>query len=139
MRAVADETSLSPYTTSLIKGQEKYLQVWTLGVKGMGDESDKLVTIDVDPASKTYGKVINYVSVGGRGEAHHVASRGRSTGHSEGAFCNHLAPPQPARTGSMLGRNSALATDNRVIRLRYQFIDQRRGRLATLKVGLDSG
>jgi hypothetical protein len=63
----------------------------------------------------------------------------RSTGHSEGAFCNHLAPPQPARTGSMLGRNSALATDNRVIRLRYQFIDQRRGRLATLKVGLDSG
>ena len=45
----ADETCLSPYTTALIKGQEKYLQVWTLGVKGMGDESDKLVTIDVDP------------------------------------------------------------------------------------------
>ena len=38
----------------------------------MGDESDKLVTIDVDPASKSYGKVINYVSVGGRGEAHHM-------------------------------------------------------------------
>ena len=52
--AQADETCLSPYTTSLIKGQEKYLQVWTLGVKGMGDESDKLVTIDVDPDSKTY-------------------------------------------------------------------------------------
>ena len=45
--AIADETCLSPYTTSLIKGQEKYLQVWTLGAKGMGDESDKLVTIDV--------------------------------------------------------------------------------------------
>jgi 56kDa selenium binding protein (SBP56) len=71
-QAIADETCLSPYTISLIKGQEKYLQVWTLGVKGVGDESDKLVTIDVDPASKTYGKVVNYLSVGGRGEAHHM-------------------------------------------------------------------
>ena len=70
--ALADETCLSPYTSSLIKGQEKYLQVWTLGEKGVGDESDKLVTIEVDPASKTYGKVVNYLSVGGRGEAHHM-------------------------------------------------------------------
>ena len=70
--AIADETCLSPYTISLIKGQEKYLQVWTLGVKGMGDESDKLVTIDVDPSSNAYGKVVNFVSVGGRGEAHHM-------------------------------------------------------------------
>jgi selenium-binding protein 1 len=70
--AQADETCLSPYTAGLIKGQEKYLQVWTLGVKGMGDESDKLVTIDVDPSSKTYSKVVNTVSVGGRGEAHHM-------------------------------------------------------------------
>jgi len=70
--AGADETCLSPYTTSLIKGQEKYLQVWTLGMKGVGDESDKLVTIDVDPESKTFGKVVNTVSVGGRGEAHHM-------------------------------------------------------------------
>ena len=38
----------------------------------MGDESDKLVTIDVDPSSNAYGKVVNYVSVGGRGEAHHM-------------------------------------------------------------------
>ena len=71
-QAITDETCLSPYTISLIKGQEKYLQVWTLGVKGVGDESDKLVTIDVDPASKAYGKVVNYFSVGGRGEAHHM-------------------------------------------------------------------
>ena len=70
--ATADETCLSPYTTALIKGQEKYLQVWTLGVKGMGDESDKLVTIDVDPESKTYSKIVNTLSVGGRGEAHHM-------------------------------------------------------------------
>ncbi|HUO54231.1 MAG TPA: selenium-binding protein SBP56-related protein [Rhodoblastus sp.] len=68
----ADETCNSPFMASLIKGQEKYLQVWTLGVKGMGDESDKLVTIDVDPASPHYGKVINSLSVGGRGEAHHM-------------------------------------------------------------------
>jgi methanethiol oxidase len=70
--AGADETCLSPYTTSLIKGQEKYLQVWTLGMKGLGDESDKLVTIDVDPDSKTFGTVVNTLSVGGRGEAHHM-------------------------------------------------------------------
>ena len=70
--ATADETCLSPYTTALIKGQEKYLQVWTLGVKGMGDESDKLVTIDVDPEFKTYTKIVNTLSVGGRGEAHHM-------------------------------------------------------------------
>ncbi|WGJ16523.1 selenium-binding protein SBP56-related protein [Methylocapsa sp. D3K7] len=68
----ADETCLSPYTASLIKGQEAYLHVWTLGEKGLGDESDKLVTIGADPKSSSYGKVINSVSVGGRGEAHHM-------------------------------------------------------------------
>src|SRR5574337_1985367 len=70
--ALADETCNSPFMSALIKGQEKYLQVWTLGVKGMGDESDKLVTINVDPASPQYGKVVNTLSVGGRGEAHHM-------------------------------------------------------------------
>ena len=44
--ARADETCNSPYMTGLIKGQEDFVHVWTLGVKGMGDESDKLVTID---------------------------------------------------------------------------------------------
>ena len=70
--ARGDETCLSPYTAALIKGQEAYLHVWTLGEKGLGDESDKLVTIDADPKSKAYGTVINSVSVGGRGEAHHM-------------------------------------------------------------------
>lgn len=70
--AHADETCNSPYTTRLIKGQEHFLHVWTLGVKGVGDGSDKLVTIDVEPGSKHYGKVIHSVSVGGRGEAHHT-------------------------------------------------------------------
>jgi methanethiol oxidase len=70
--AFADETCLSPYTAALIKGQEAYLHVWTLGELGVGDESDKLVTIGADPKSKSYGKVISAASVGGRGEAHHM-------------------------------------------------------------------
>src|SRR5450631_4532337 len=70
--AYADETCNSPYMTGLIKGQEDFVHVWTLGVPDMGDGSDKLVTIDANPASKTYGKVIHQVSVGGRGEAHHM-------------------------------------------------------------------
>lgn len=70
--ALADETCNSPYMSNLIKGQEDFLYVWTLGVPGLGDGWDKLVTIDVNPASKQYGKVIAKVSVGRRGEAHHV-------------------------------------------------------------------
>jgi selenium-binding protein 1 len=57
---------------NLIKGPEDYVYVWTLGVAGMGDGQDKLVTIDANPASPQYGKVIHKVSVGGRGEAHHM-------------------------------------------------------------------
>src|SRR5206468_10156890 len=68
----ADETCNSPYMAKLIKGQEDYVYVWTLGVEGLGDGSDKLVTVDVDPKSKSYGKVIGQVSVGTRGEAHHM-------------------------------------------------------------------
>jgi len=70
--ALADETCNSPYVSNLIKGQEDYVHVWTLGVKGVGDESDKLVTVDVNPKSAIYGKVVHTLSVGGRGEAHHL-------------------------------------------------------------------
>ncbi|HEY2943906.1 MAG TPA: selenium-binding protein SBP56-related protein [Vicinamibacteria bacterium] len=70
--AEADETCNSPYIAKLIKGQEDYVYVWALGVEGLGDGSDKMVTVDVDPKSKTYGKVISQVSVRGRGEAHHM-------------------------------------------------------------------
>jgi selenium-binding protein 1 len=70
--ALADETCNSPYLSNLIKGQEDYLYVWTLGVPGMGDGSDKLVTLDVNPHSKSFGKVVAQVSVGRRGEAHHA-------------------------------------------------------------------
>lgn len=68
--AVADETCQSPYMAK-ITGQEDFVYVWTLGVEGLGDGQDKLVTVDVNPSSKNYGKVINSLSVGGRNEAHH--------------------------------------------------------------------
>ncbi len=70
--AHADETCNSPYVSKLIKGQEDYVYVWALGVDGLGDGFDKLVTVDVHPKSKTYGKVLGSVSVGTRGEAHHM-------------------------------------------------------------------
>jgi selenium-binding protein 1 len=66
----ADEPCQSPYVQK-ITGQEEFVYVWTLGVEGMGDGSDKLVTVDVRRGSPTYGKVLNSVSVGGRHEAHH--------------------------------------------------------------------
>jgi len=68
--ALADETCQSPYMAK-ITGQEDYVYVWTLGAEGVGDGSDKLVTVDVRPGSPTYGKVVDSTSVGGRHEAHH--------------------------------------------------------------------
>jgi len=70
LNARADETCSSPYLAR-IEGQEEFIYVWTLGVEGLGDGSDKLVTIDVQPGSPTYGKVVQSHSVGGRHEAHH--------------------------------------------------------------------
>ncbi|WP_168183834.1 selenium-binding protein SBP56-related protein [Methylocaldum sp. RMAD-M] len=66
----ADETCLSPYMAK-ITGQEDYVYVWTLGATGVGDEQDKLVTVDINPKSPKYGKVVDSLSVGGRNEAHH--------------------------------------------------------------------
>jgi selenium-binding protein 1 len=68
--ASSDETCMSPYMAK-ITGHEDFIYVWTLGQEGVGDEQDKLVTVDVRPGSKTYGKVIATLSVGGRNEAHH--------------------------------------------------------------------
>jgi selenium-binding protein 1 len=67
----ADETCMSPYMAK-IQGQEDFVYVWTLGLEGVGDEQDKLVTVDVNPISQKYGKVISTLSVGGRNEAHHT-------------------------------------------------------------------
>ena len=68
--ARADETCMSPYMAKIV-GQEDFVYVWTLGVEGIGDGQDKLVTVDVNPASGNYGKVVDSLSVGGRNEAHH--------------------------------------------------------------------
>src|SRR3990172_2199529 len=67
---LADETCQSPYLPRLT-GQEDFVYVWTLGIDGLGDGSDKLVTIGANPARSDYGKVASSVSVGGRHEAHH--------------------------------------------------------------------
>jgi selenium-binding protein 1 len=69
--ARADETCMSPYLPK-ITGQEDYVYAWTLGVDGLGDGSDKLVTIGATPGSPNYGKVLSSTSVGGRHEAHHA-------------------------------------------------------------------
>jgi len=67
----ADETCQSPYLPK-ITGQEDYIYIWTLGAEGIGDGSDKLVTVGANPnRPEQYGKVIASVSVGGRHEAHH--------------------------------------------------------------------
>jgi selenium-binding protein 1 len=68
--ARADETCSSPYLAR-INGQEEFVYVWTLGVEGLGDGADKLVTVDVKPGSPNYGKVVTSISVEGRNEAHH--------------------------------------------------------------------
>ncbi|MGB4781398.1 selenium-binding protein SBP56-related protein, partial [Candidatus Methylomirabilis sp.] len=69
--ALADETCQSPFLPK-VTGQEDYVYVWTLGIKGVGDGNDSLVTVDVHPKSKTYGQIIHRVSVPGRHEAHHA-------------------------------------------------------------------
>jgi selenium-binding protein 1 len=66
----ADETCMSPYIAK-ISGQEDFIYVWTLGVEDLGDGQDKLVTVDANPASPTFGEVVHSLSVGGRNEAHH--------------------------------------------------------------------
>ncbi|HZO09770.1 MAG TPA: selenium-binding protein SBP56-related protein [Myxococcota bacterium] len=69
--ASADETCQSPYLPRL-QGQEDFVYVWTLGVEGLGDGADKLVTVGANPARPEYGKVVSSVSVPGRHEAHHA-------------------------------------------------------------------
>lgn len=68
--ASADETCLSPFMPK-ITGQEDYVYVYTLGVPGMGDGNDKLVTIGANPDRAGYGKVVHQVAIPGRHEAHH--------------------------------------------------------------------
>lgn len=69
--AFADETCQSPFLPK-ITGQEDYVYVWTLGIEGVGDGNDSLVTVDVNPKSKTYKQIIHRAPVPGRHEAHHA-------------------------------------------------------------------
>ncbi len=69
--AAADETCQSPFLPK-VTGQEDYIYVWTLGVKGLGDGNDSMVTVDANPKSPFYGKMINRAPVPGRHEAHHA-------------------------------------------------------------------
>ena len=71
LAASADETCMSPYMAK-IEGQEDFVYVWTLGIPGVGDEQDKLVTVSVNPDASNFGKITGALSVGGRNEAHHT-------------------------------------------------------------------
>ena len=128
----ADETCMSPYMAKIV-GQEDYVYVWTLGVKGLGDGQDKLVTIDVNPKSKSYGKAVNSLSVKGRNEAHHSGlSDDRSYLWAGGLDTNkififdiHSDPRKPrlhktiedfvSRTGGMLGPHTFYALPGRML------------------------
>jgi selenium-binding protein 1 len=69
--ARADETCQSPFLPK-VTGQEDYIYVWTLGVKGVADGNDSIVTVDVNPASGSYGKIMHRAPVPGQHEAHHA-------------------------------------------------------------------
>ncbi|HKA61827.1 MAG TPA: selenium-binding protein SBP56-related protein [Methylomirabilota bacterium] len=69
--ARADETCQSPFVPK-VTGQEDYIYVWTLGVKGVADGNDSMVTVDVNPASSRYGQIVHRAPVPGQHEAHHA-------------------------------------------------------------------
>jgi selenium-binding protein 1 len=69
--AFADETCQSPFLPK-VTGQEDYIYVWTLGIKGVADGNDSLVTVDANPKSTSYGKIIHRAPVPGQHEAHHA-------------------------------------------------------------------
>jgi selenium-binding protein 1 len=130
--AFADETCQSPYMAKIV-GQEDFVYVWTLGAEGVGDEQDKLVTVDVNPKSPNYGKVVSTLSVGGRNEAHHsgftddrqflwAASLDTSKMF---IFDVHTDPAKPklvktitdfvAKSGGVVGPHSTYALPGRII------------------------
>ncbi len=130
--AIADETCMSPYMAKIV-GQEDYVYVWTLGVEGLGDEQDKLVTISVNPDAENYGKVVNVLSVGGRNEAHHSGLTddrrylfaGGLDSNKIFIFDVHTHPGKPrlhkvitdfvAKTGGMVGPHTMYALPGRIM------------------------
>ncbi len=130
--AVADETCQSPYLPRL-EGQEDFVYVWTLGIEGLGDGSDKLVTVGANPARADHGKVVSSVPVGGRDEAHHAGfSDDRRRLWAGGldssrifVFDVHSDPARPklvrtiedfvARTGGVVGPHTFYALPGRML------------------------
>lgn len=130
--ARADETCSSPYLAR-IEGQEEFLYVWTLGVAGVGDGQDKLVTVAVKPGSPNYGKVVHTASVPGRNEAHHGGFTDDRRqlwlcgldGSKIFIFDTHTQPGRPrlvktisnfeAVTGGAVGPHGAYALPGRVL------------------------
>ena len=130
--AIADETCMSPYMAK-IEGQEDFVYVWTLGLEGVGDEQDKLVTVDVNPDSANFGKVVHSISVGGRNEAHHTGltddrrylwASGLDTNHIF-IFDVHTDPAKPtlhktisdfvAKSGGVVGPHTNYALPGRML------------------------
>jgi len=54
-RFVRGETCNSPYMSGLIKGQEDFVHVWTLGVRAWAMDRNKLVSL-MRIRLKTYGR-----------------------------------------------------------------------------------
>jgi selenium-binding protein 1 len=150
----ADETCSSPYLAR-IEGQEEFVYVWTLGVEGLGDGQDKLVTVDVRPRSSTYGKVISTASVDGRNEAHHAGFRddrrqlwcaGLDTSKVF-IFDVHTDPAKPAlvktidnfaeTTGGAVGPHGAYALPGRVLIPCLSNAKDHSGRTALVEYGND--
>ncbi|MEP4149263.1 MAG: selenium-binding protein SBP56-related protein [Halioglobus sp.] len=130
--AIADETCMSPYMAK-IEGQEDFVYIWTLGLEGVGDEQDKLVTVDVNPDSSDFGKVVHSISVGGRNEAHHTGltddrrylwASGLDTNHIF-IFDVHTDPAKPtlhktisdfvAKSGGVVGPHTNYALPGRML------------------------
>lgn len=131
-RVSADETCMSPYMAKIV-GQEDFVYVWTLGVEGLGDGQDKLVTVDVNPKSANYGTVVHSLSVGGRNEAHHSGltddrrflwASGLDTSRIF-IFDIHTDPAQPrlartiddfvAKSGGVVGPHTSYALSGRML------------------------
>jgi len=130
--AWANETGL-PADMKKITGQEDFVYIWTLGVEGLGDEQDKLVTVAVNPDSPQFGKVVNFVSVGGRNEVHHMGLTfdrrylwGASLDTSKiFIFDIHSDPAQPrlvgtitdfvAKSGGVVGPHTIMPMKDRMI------------------------
>ncbi len=130
--ALADETCMSPYMAKIV-GQEDYVYIWTLGIEGVGDGEDKLVTVDVNPESPSYAQVVDSISVGGRNEAHHSGlSDDRRYLWASGLdtskifiFDVHTNPGKPrlhktindfvARSGGIVGPHTSYAMPGRML------------------------